>query len=94
MTDDPQEENAKVTELSAKRALAAEAEALLDEKGVFMRAVRSVRIKWHRELLDTRDEHTEKLLTANLRALDAVPQMLQTAINDLAVVVDRQRKHG
>jgi hypothetical protein len=94
MSDDPQAENAKVNDLSAKRALKDEAEALLDEAGVFMRAVKATRIGWYRELMDTREEHIEKKLLAQLRALDAVPQLLQGAITDFKFAADRQRRHG
>jgi hypothetical protein len=94
MSDDPKAENEKVSDLSAKRARADEAAGLLDEKGVFMGAVRSTRISLYRELMDARDKHVEDKLLAQLRVLDAIPQEIQGVINDYKVAADRQRKHG
>jgi hypothetical protein len=53
--DDPLEENPKVTELSALRALADEADQLLNDKGVFMRSLKAARIQWFGQLMETRD---------------------------------------
>lgn len=95
MTDgDPQRENEKVSELSAKRLAHDQAAELLDDKGVFMGAVRATRIKWWRELLDAKDKPLEDKLLAQLRALDALPQLLQGAVNDYKMAADRVRRHG
>lgn len=93
MTGDPKDENAKPDELSAKRALADEAQELLNDKGVFMGAVKAVRIKWYREWLDATDEAVIAQLRAKLQALDAVPQLIQTAVNDYTVAA-RHKKYG
>jgi hypothetical protein len=94
MSDDPGQENAKVSDLSAKRLLHDQAVDLLDDKGLFMGAVRAQRIAWWRELLAAKDKWTEDKLLAQLRALDALPQVLQGAVNDYKVAADRQRRHG
>ena len=86
---DPREETPKVHDLSAKRLLKDEAEELLDPKGVFMAAVKAVRIKWFGQLMDTGDAG----LIAKLQALDAIPQELQTAVNDYKMAI-RHMKNG
>lgn len=94
MSDDPQTENAKVNDLSQKRALKDEAEGLLEPSGVFMAAVRTLRIGWYREWLDAKDQAVVADLRARLQALDAIPQMIKAAISDYKFAADRQRKHG
>ena len=94
MSDDPQTENAKVNDLSQKRALKDEAEGLLDPAGVFMAAVRTLRIAWYREWLDAKDHAAVEELRAKLQVLDAIPKMINAAITDYKFAADRQRKHG
>jgi tRNA1(Val) A37 N6-methylase TrmN6 len=89
--DDPQAENARITELSALRALAEEAEQLLDDKGVFMRSIRAARIQWFGQLMDTRDKHLEERLLAQLRVLDAIPRVIKTATSDHTMAMRRHQ---
>jgi hypothetical protein len=90
---DPREETPKVHDLSAKRQLKDEAEELLAPAGVFMAAVKAVRIKWFGELMDTSEPARIASLHARLQALDAIPQELMTAINDFKMAT-RQPRHG
>ena len=92
MIDDPRTEAPKVVDVSALRARRDEAEILLDEKGVFLTAVRAVRIKWYRELMATRETKVKDELVAMLRALDAVPEMMQTEISNHKMAA--AKRHG
>ncbi len=91
---DPAEQAPNVTELSTKRERREDAESLLDEKGVFMLAVRSLRIRWFNELLDTTDRETKNDLHARLKALRALPTELEGFIRDHKFALDRAKKHG
>ena len=91
MSDDPREESPKVNDLFAKRLLKDEAAELLDPKGVFMAAVKAVRLQWFGDLMDTRDKEATDALVAQLRALDAIPEQLQTAVNDYKMALSRQK---
>jgi hypothetical protein len=91
MSDDPREESPKVNDLFAKRLLKEEAAELLDPKGVFMAAVKAVRLQWFGDLMDTRDPDATLTLVAQLRALDAIPEQLQTAVNDYKMAQSRQK---
>jgi hypothetical protein len=91
MSDDPREESPKINDLFAKRLLKEEAAELLDPKGVFMAAVKAVRLEWFGELMDARDRDAADALVAKLRALDAIPERLQTAVNDYKMALSRQK---
>jgi hypothetical protein len=91
---DPTEPSATVTELSAKRERREAAEILLDEKGVFMLAVRSIRIRWFNELMTTTERSEKDDLTAKLKALTAIPVELEGFISDHKFALDRAKKHG
>jgi hypothetical protein len=91
---DPTQEDAKVTELSAKRERREDAEILLDEKGVFMLAIRSLRIRWFNELMVATERTVKDDLTARLKALTALPIELEGFIRDHKFALDRVRKHG
>jgi hypothetical protein len=91
---DPTQEDPKVTELSAKRERREEAELLLEEKGVFMLAIRSLRIRWFNELMTTSERATKDDLTARLKALTALPVEIEGFIRDHKFALDRARKHG
>ena len=91
---DPTQESPNVTDLSAKRERREAAETLLDEKGVFMLAIRSLRIRWFQDLMDTTERSVKDDLTARLKALTALPVELSRFISDHKMALDKQRKHG
>jgi hypothetical protein len=91
---DPTLPDARANDTQAKRELFLEANELLAEKGVFMLAVRALRIKWFNELLDTTDRDKNHELKAKLQVLRAIPDELQGFINDYKMAIDRQNKHA
>jgi hypothetical protein len=91
---DPAQTDARAHDTQAKRVLFDEAQELLAEKGVFMLAVRALRIKWFNALMDATDRETKNDLTAKLQVLTAVPGELQGFINDYKMAIDRQSKHA
>jgi hypothetical protein len=93
MSDDPVEADQRATDTSAKRELFNEASSLLDEKGVFMLAVRSLRRQWFGQLMNAKDWEAKDDLTRKLQVLTAIPEELQRFITDFKFALDRQ-KHG
>lgn len=91
---DPTEPDVRATDTQAKRVLFQEAKELLDPKGVFMLAIRAVRIRWYGELMDAVDRDKKADLLARLKVIDAVPAELQGFINDYTMALDRQRKNA
>ena len=91
---DPAQTDARAHDTQAKRVLFDEAQELLAEKGVFMLAVRSLRIKWFNEYLDSMDREKDRELKAKLQVLRAIPDELQGFINDYKMAIDRQNKHA
>jgi hypothetical protein len=83
-----------MNDISQKRLLHDQASDLLEETGLFMSAVKAVRIRWHHELMEATSKQMEKSLIARLRALEAIPQELQGAINDYKFAADREKRHG
>jgi hypothetical protein len=82
---DPEQADARAHDTQAKRVL---------EKGVFMLAVRALRIKWFNELLDTTDREKDRELKAKLQVLRAIAGELQGFINDYKMALDRQAKNA
>ena len=80
-------------DLSQKRLLHDQAADLLAENGLFMSAVKAVRIKWFDELMASHNTEQKLELVARLQALLEVPVQLQTAVNDYKIAAARQR-HG
>ena len=76
----------------AKRTLFNESNELLNDKGVFLLAVKALRIRWYGEWLDTADRDKNRELKAKLQCLDAIPAEIQRFVNDYKM--DRQRKHA
>jgi hypothetical protein len=91
---DPEQTDARAHDTQAKRVLFDEANDLLAEKGVFMLAVRALRIKWFNELLDTTDREKDRELKAKLQVLRAIAGELQGFINDYKMALDRQAKNA
>ena len=91
---DPAQTDARAHDTQAKRVLFDEAQELLAEKGVFMLAVRSLRIKWFNEYLDSMDREKDRELKAKLQVLRAIPDELQGFINAYTMAIDRQNKHA
>jgi hypothetical protein len=89
---DPTLPDARANDTQAKRVLFEEANELLHEKGVFMLAVRALRIKWFNEHLDTSDRDKDRELKAKLQVLRALPDELNAFINDYKMAIDRQNK--
>ncbi len=96
MTDlpkiDPTEPDERAKDNDAKRVLFEEAKDLLAEKGVFMLAVRALRIRWYGEWLDTADRDKERDLKGKLQCLDAIPAEIKRFISDYAMAMDKARK--
>ena len=88
---DPAEADARGADNDAKRVLFLEAKDLLDEKGVFLLAVRALRIRWYGEWLDCGDRDKERDLKARLKILDAVPAEIQRFVNDYAMAMDKAK---
>jgi hypothetical protein len=91
---DPAQTDARAHDTQAKRVLFDEANELLAEKGVFMLAVRALRIKWFNEHLDNADRDKDRELKAKLQVLRAIPDEIQGFINDYKMALDRQNKHA
>ena len=94
MTDDPTQPDPVVTELSIKRERRTDAESLLEDKGVFMLAIRSLRIRWFNELMETNERSEKDALEGKLKALLAIPNELSGFIRDHKFALDKVRKHG
>lgn len=82
------------TDVEAKRARKTEAETLVDDKGVFMLAVRSLSRTWYAELVTSPER--ERMLAAGmkLQALESIVPEIKRFINDHAFAVDKAKKHG
>jgi hypothetical protein len=91
---DPEQTDARAHDTQAKRVLFDEANELLAEKGVFMLAVRALRIKWFNALMEAKDRETKADLTAKLQVLTSIPGELQGFINDYKMALDRQAKNA
>ena len=75
------------------KPLADAAAALIQADGPFLRAVADLRKQWFGELM-TRSEMPEIMrLTAQLQALEAIPQQLAAYVSNYNVAVKRQ-SHG
>jgi hypothetical protein len=94
MSDDPVAADPRATDTHAKRILFEEASSLLDEKGIFMLAVRSLRRQWFGKLMDAKDWETKDDLTRKLQVLTAVPEELNRFVTDYKFAMDRQKKHA
>lgn len=93
MTDiDPIAPDARATDNEAKRTLFVEAKDLLDEKGVFMLAVRALRIRWYGEFLDAVERDKERDLKARLKCLDAIPAEIKRFVSDYSIAMDRRKR--
>ena len=88
---DPTEVDARGADNDAKRVLFLEAKDLLDEKGVFLLAIRALRIRWYGEWLDCSDRDKERDYKARLKIIDAVPAEIQRFVNDYAMAMDKTR---
>ena len=87
---DPFAPDARAVDSDAKRALHNEATDLLDKNGVFMLAVRSLRIQWFNELMAAKDWETKDDLTRKLQVLTAVPQELQRFVTDYKFALNKR----
>lgn len=87
---DPFAPDARATDSDAKRALRDQADELLDKSGVFMLAVRSLRIQWFGALMDAKDWETKDDLTRKLQVLDALPKELQRFITDYKFALNKR----
>ena len=90
---DPFAPDVRATDGDAKRLLRDQADELLDKNGVFMLAVRSLRIQWFNELMAAKDWETQTNLTRKLQVLTEVPQELQRFITDYKFALNK-RKHA
>jgi hypothetical protein len=89
---DPTQTDARANDTSAKRVLYDEANDLLNEKGVFMLAIRALRIRWYGEFLDTNEREKERDLKARLKVLDAVPAEIKRFVSDYTVAQKNVRR--
>lgn len=90
---DPFAPDVRAVDSDAKRALHNEATDLLDKSGVFMLAIRSLRIQWFNELMNAKDWESQAHLTRKLQVLTEVPQELQRFITDYKFALNK-RTHG
>jgi 5-carboxymethyl-2-hydroxymuconate isomerase len=91
---DPTQTDTRANDTQAKRELFLEANDLLNEKGVFMLAVRALRIRWYGEFLDATERDKERDLKAKLKVLDAVPAEIKRFVSDYSMALDRQAKNA
>jgi hypothetical protein len=89
---DPQQTDARASDNDAKRTLFLEAKDLLDEKGVFLLAVRALRIRWYGELMDAVERDKKADLLARLKVLDAVPAEIKRFVSDYTMAMDKRAK--
>ena len=89
---DPFLADKRAHDLEAKRQLFIEANSLLEERSVFMLAVRSLRVQWHNEWLASKDWETDQNLKARLQALLALPAEINRFINDYKAALSKQQK--
>ena len=89
---DPIEPDTRGADTDAKRVLFNEAQELLNDKGVFLLAIRALRIRLYREHLDTYDRDKDRELKAQLQCLDKIPAEIQRFVSDYAMAMDKQRK--
>lgn len=88
---DPTQTDARANDTAAKRVLFEEANDLLNEKGVFMLAIRALRIRWYGELLDAIDRDKKSDLLSRLKVLDAVPAEIKRFVGDYNMAIDKQK---
>jgi hypothetical protein len=86
---DPTEPDERAKDNDAKRVLFFEAKDLLDEKGVFMLAVRALRIRWYGEWLDTAERDKERELKGKLQCLDAIPAEIKRFVSDYSMAMNK-----
>ncbi len=86
---DPTEIDARANDTAAKRVLNDQANELLDEKGIFMLAVRALRIRWYGEWLDSADRDKQRDLRAKLQCLDAIPLEIGRFVSDYKMAMNK-----
>jgi len=91
---DPFEPEKLSTEPDARRTRSVEAEELVDDKGVFMLAIKSLARKWYAELVTSPEEERMKAAARKLQALEAVAPEIRRFITDQKFAIDRAKKHG
>ena len=70
-----------VDESIQRRQLADEAHELLNNKA-FTTAILELRKRWFASMMDSNDEGQDRILKAQIRALEMIPQELQILINN------------
>jgi hypothetical protein len=70
-----------VDESIQRRQLADEAHELLNNKA-FTTAILELRKRWFADMMDSNDEGRDRILKAQIRALEMIPQELQILINN------------
>jgi len=73
-----------------RQELAKEAKELLDNR-VFQAAILTCRKQWFGELMTTADDTAQRELVAKLKALEAIPQRLESLITD-ELIAQKKRK--
>ena len=64
-----------------RRQLADDAKWLLENKAL-QAAILALRKRWFAEMMESLDEAQDRLLKAQIRALEAIPQELQVLVNN------------
>jgi hypothetical protein len=82
------------TDPDSRRARSVEAEMLIDDKGVFMLAIKSLARKWYAEQVTSPEEPRMVAAARKLQALEAIVPEIQRFIVDQKFAVDRAKKHG
>lgn len=78
-----------MNDLSQKRELRDEAKELLATRA-FTEAILSLRKRWFAELMEAEGTEAKLALIERIKALEALPQELQTIVNDYTMAQRRQ----
>jgi len=91
---DPFEPEKLSTDPEARRARSFEAEELVNEKGVFMLAIKSLARKWYAEMVTSPEKPRMEVAAMKLQVLEAIEPEIRRFITDQKFAVDKARKHG
>lgn len=89
--NDPLAGDERAKDVDAKRTLFLEAKDLLDDKGVFLLAIRAVRARWYGELMDAVERDKKADLLARLKCLDEIPREIKRFVSDYSMAMDKAK---
>jgi hypothetical protein len=91
---DPFEKENLPTDVDARRMRSLEAEELVNEKGVFMLAIKSLARKWYAEMVTSPEKQRMEAAAMKLQVLESIEPEIRRFITDQKFAVDKARKHG